>query len=1277
MGMKLIRWSLAIVLLALVAPTLSYAQGARQSAFEYDPKGLLTAEIIEPGAADLCVRTEHRTDAYGNRENTTISNCPGAGAGALFASRATTTEYKSYAITVSGMSVQVAAGAHATKVTNALGHTEQRLYDPRFGGLASLTGPNGLTTTWQYDALGRKVLEIAPDGNRIATRHCLLAGQGDASANSAGCHPSPPYAPAYAVSYLETQPQDAAGAPSGPYLRKYADSLGRVVREEAQGYDGPAQPASFRIIVKDSEYNEYGALVRATQPFFADSAEWSSLAGSGAAAGFTTTLYDMEGRPAVVDIRDNSGNSTSLGQVTTRKTFAYSGLSVAATVFRASKNAQGQNQPSEALTTTSVSDVLGEVIEIKDAKGAVLRKRYDAFGNLVQTQDAHDNRVRMTYDARGRRTQMEDPNAGTWKYRYNALGEVTGQQSPNQAATGTWTTMSYDALGRLVQRAEPGDYVTTWTYDTCSKGIGKLCQAVTDHGVTKNFTYDSFGRPASVAQQVAGQPAGFVAATAYDTKGRVASHTYPTGASLAYVYTPLGFAAEIYRGAELVWRMGMVNAWGRPQAFDLGANSAQNTRNQYDPVTGRLTRITAGPSGGILDQSYGWDTVGNLTSRSDRYDEAGNVLSETFGYDQLDRLVNYQTSAPTLPGVSKNVTLTHYATGSITSKSDVGTFQYPSGGNGAVRPGAVASISGGAAGTRSYTYDAAGNLVGASGSRYTSLTYTSFNLPRTLSGSTANYDWGYGPDHERVRETRTAAGNSRVTWYFHPDKANGLAFEQEVLNGATPVNRHYVSAMGRTVMVFETSGAIGSPSAQTQTSAQYWHVDQLGSVSAIANATGQLVQRYSYDPFGKRRNLNGAYDGSGTIIHDQVGGQSTDRGFTGHEHLDDVGIVHMNGRTFDPLIGRFMQPDPFIQFENNAQSYNRYSYVLNNPLKYTDPSGEFIPIIFAYVGSQIAMHAMAGTLLSAFTQAFIAGAVGGALSSFTVKGANPIKGAIAGGVTAAAFSFVGSAGPWSGSPSPATAFESWFAKTVAHAATGCATSAAFGGDCKSGAIGAGASASLGFATDNATWGDAEQTLVRAIIGGTASTAAGGKFQNGALSAAMGYLFNDLGHGPQVDAGSLSGGGFKITLDTVTNFAAGTGDTLSFGGTAAIRTTFDIGNVDRSSMAYSTGEVTGFGISVLTGGGVGLRLGGAAAKGLEFSHWWPNRWGGPRSLYNGNFVTKVEHALSDPYRYRFMARSWKATNPLPSPIIQQWNRIPWVWKGAGAGAAYGGFSLGRE
>ena len=114
---------------------------------------------------------------------------------------------------------------------------------------------------------------------------------------------------------------------------------------------------------------------------------------------------------------------------------------------------------------------------------------------------------------------------------------------------------------------------------------------------------------------------------------------------------------------------------------------------------------------------------------------------------------------------------------------------------------------------------------------------------------------------------------------------------------------------------------------------RYLHRDHLGSVTEVTNETGTLLESRSYDVWGKRRNTN--WTPASGQIHPAEGR----RGFTGHEHLDDAALIHMNGRVYDPNVGRMLSPDPFVQFAGYSQSFNRYSYTLNNPLSFTDPSG--------------------------------------------------------------------------------------------------------------------------------------------------------------------------------------------------------------------------------------------------------------------------------------------------------------------------------------------------
>jgi RHS repeat-associated protein len=126
----------------------------------------------------------------------------------------------------------------------------------------------------------------------------------------------------------------------------------------------------------------------------------------------------------------------------------------------------------------------------------------------------------------------------------------------------------------------------------------------------------------------------------------------------------------------------------------------------------------------------------------------------------------------------------------------------------------------------------------------------------------------------------------------------------------------------------------------------YLHRDHLGSILAITNSSGTVVEKRHFDAWGSLTNFENQSSNQLPVSTSQM---FLDRGYTGHEHLLSVGLIHMNGRLYDPMLHRFLQPDNFVQDPYNTQNYNRYGYCLNNPLKYTDPSGEEITLGAAIV----------------------------------------------------------------------------------------------------------------------------------------------------------------------------------------------------------------------------------------------------------------------------------------------------------------------------------------
>ncbi|OYU12055.1 MAG: hypothetical protein CFE38_09720 [Comamonadaceae bacterium PBBC1] len=229
--------------------------------------------------------------------------------------------------------------------------------------------------------------------------------------------------------------------------------------------------------------------------------------------------------------------------------------------------------------------------------------------------------------------------------------------------------------------------------------------------------------------------------------------------------------------------------------------------------------------------------------------------------------------------------------------------------------------------------------------------------------------------------------------------------------------------------VSSTASDLSKRSAQVR----YFHQDHLNSIAVITDEAGQVVERLAYDPWGKRRYANGLADKNDSLV-----GQTTDRGYTEHEHLDEVGLIHMNGRVYDPLIGRFMSADPFIQSPGNLQSYNRYAYVMNNPLAFGDPSGYFK----ISIGGITVLSISTETVVRSFAAAADYLACGGYCSAavgahYGAQNGGGLTGAIVGGVSGYfTYQYAGNYG--------------WQGYAVA-AASGCANAAAHNASCGRGA----------------------------------------------------------------------------------------------------------------------------------------------------------------------------------------------------------------------------------
>jgi len=382
-----------------------------------------------------------------------------------------------------------------------------------------------------------------------------------------------------------------------------------------------------------------------------------------------------------------------------------------------------------------------------------------------------------------------------------------------------------------------------------------------------------------------------------------------------YVYTTRGYLEKLTNdsGSTVYWQANAMDARANVTKETFG--NGLSTIRDVDTASGYLESVSTAPASGLSVQElrYQWHALGNLKSRQDTL----RGFTEQFTYDLLNRL---KTTTLTKGGVSATtLTLNYDAVGNITSKNDL-TYGY------GVKPHAVTAVSGGTV-SRSFAYDANGNMDERDG---VGINWNSANLPTLIQANGESAEFAYGPSRQRYKQTSTYAGSVEETIYIGK-------YLEEVTKDSDREFRHTLFAGGRSVALVVRKTSIADR-------VRYLHTDHLGSVDTITDAKGNVVSGTSFDAHGQRRDL-GAWDGalswSDTALQATLRELRSDthRGFTGHEVLDNVGLVHMNGRVYDPTAGRFLSVDPVFQFPENTQSLNPYSYVLNNPLSYTDPTG--------------------------------------------------------------------------------------------------------------------------------------------------------------------------------------------------------------------------------------------------------------------------------------------------------------------------------------------------
>ena len=597
---------------------------------------------------------------------------------------------------------------------------------------------------------------------------------------------------------------------------------------------------------------------------------------------FQDKTYDSAGRISSVSLPRKSGTAQY-------DSYSYDSYGRLSSISHATGGTTSYSYSGNSTTTIKdgiyirrTTNVRGDLIESQDIMGNItysLRPDGQPASITASMTTSDDVVTTFTYDNLGRRTAINDPSAGTRSFVYNNDGTLYSETD----ADGRSTTMTYDANLRLSTKTTPQQ---TYTYSYNSYGL--LASITSTGGSGVELTYDYYHRLSAQKDYAAGNK--WMERSFTYTNGNVSQVSYTSDmgsiGTEQYTYTN-GTLTKISFAGQDVWELDAENSLGQTTSVSSGPL----TRTTAYASNGLLTGIAVANGNSTL-QNFGYSfdgTKGNLTWRKDIL----RNKQEDFLYDNMNRLT-YNGSIYT--SYSNN--------GNVTYRSDTNSSLYY---DDSSRPYAVTGMSSTQSVLPTATQDVIYNVQGR---------------PLSISENGKSATFAYDADGNRCQMSLYNGTTLLLTRYYAGDR-----LEEDITPSGTTA-RFYVGGDAYTASaVYVYNGSSWS--------LHYIGRDHLGSITLVTSSNGTTEYEYSYDAWGRLRNpLNQQIYALG-----QEPALYLARGYCGHEHLQDFGLINMNARLYDPLTGRFLSPDPYVQAPDFTQGLNRYSYCLNNPLKFKDPSG--------------------------------------------------------------------------------------------------------------------------------------------------------------------------------------------------------------------------------------------------------------------------------------------------------------------------------------------------
>ena len=571
--------------------------------------------------------------------------------------------------------------------------------------------------------------------------------------------------------------------------------------------------------------------------------------------------------------------------------------------------------------STTAYDADNNVTSTTDRNGHATTYSYDTLDRRVSMTDALGNTTVTTYDPGGNVIGLTDANGHTTGYSYDGLNRCITETYPD-APPNTQTNV-YDPVGHLIQRIDQKGQVTTYSYndlyfmtnraylpsganDSFTYDLDGRMTSGNRNGWVDTFAYDGADRLTNTAQN------GRTLTYAYDIPGRVQTNTQPSGRTLNYAYDARSRLATlndatpnppivtyVYDDADRVVMRTYRN--GTTANYNYNANNWITSLNHSN-----------GPSL-IAGFGYAYDNEGNKLYEQ-KLDNPGN--SGAYVYDAVNRLTNYDVGA--LSGqIIPAPTLAK-----VWSLDPVGNWNtIISNGVPAVRaygPANELLTDNGS----NYIYDADGNIVRDNSYDYAYDEENRLVEVQRLSDSAIVGRYSYDALGRRVAKVADPAGTSSTNFYFYD--GNRIIEEQDA-EGSTLAMYTYGNYLDE-ILTMDHAG-------QTY----YYHQNALWSPHALTDASGTVVERYTYDAYGGVIVLNVSYNplalNAWGTPHSALGNLYL---FTGRQLDEETGLYFYRARYYDAAKGRFLQRDPF----GYVSGMNLYEYVDGRPTFATDPKGQ-------------------------------------------------------------------------------------------------------------------------------------------------------------------------------------------------------------------------------------------------------------------------------------------------------------------------------------------------